>query len=107
MDALIVTNSIPKTMWCAFKRFERHYGTAQAIGIMAVVVSKFAVPCRDIAETWHQIRTSNSLLKSKVQGLAHLLHLDVGDRETLTSQRVQELGHEVHEELQAVITQRA
>lgn len=121
--AKAVATSIPRSMWFMFKKFEGRYGTAQAVGIMAVCVGLHAAvpvlvavpgsgligsaPGLAVAETWHQIRTSNSLLRQGVQGLAHLLHLDAGDKETLTPQRIQELGHEAHEELQAAITQKA
>lgn len=115
--------AVPKAMWLTFQKLRYRYGLAAAVGIMAVCVSlHFAVPGlvlvpassvigaapgAAVAETWHQIRTSNSLLRQGVQGIAHLLHLDGGGKENLTPDQIKKLGHEAYEELQEAIQKAA
>lgn len=117
-----VALAVPKAMWFTFKKMRARYGLAQAIGIMAVCVAMHvafpplivmpassvigASPGMAVAETWHQIHTSNSLLRRGIHGIAHLLRLDRGI-EALTPERIKELGREAYEEVQEAIEKAA
>jgi hypothetical protein len=107
--------AVPRSMWSLFKHMEVRYGFAQAIGIMAVAVGLHfaapplvlvpgslavgAAPGVAVAETWHQIRDSNSLFRQGVRGFAHLLRLDRGEKEHLTPKQIKKLGHEAYSQL--------